>query len=237
MVQKLRTVILKKSFQYIIFLALSSVILILTELTSSANSEIFHPFFGKIHPFIAVLIVFTLGLISVTFLLVDGRFVIYKTGNLRGILTAAGLAIPFAIIMIFIDYMAPYPADINVAFPLSLTFYPEMGYVVEVLFHLLPFSIIYLSLKRLFPGISTDKTIWTAILVTALIEPVFQIFFTSGSISILVTSYLAVHLLLFSLVQLVLFKRYDFITMFSFRLSYYVLWHMVWGYFRLELLF
>lgn len=37
--------------------------------------------------------------------------------------------------------------------------------------------------------------------------------------------------------RLALFKRYDFVTMYTFRLVYYLLWHIVWGVIRLRLLF
>jgi len=236
-VLNLQAFLSKKSLQYYIFLALSSVIFILTGITGSVNSEIFYKYFGSIPPFLAVVIVFIIGLISVIFLLADGLYIIFKTGNIRGILTGAAWATPFAVVMILVDYTAPYPADINVPFPLSLAFYPAMGYVVEILFHLLPFCMVYLTLKNFIPKISIAKTTWIAILVTALLEPIFQVFLTSGQTPVWVTLYLGVHLFLFNLLQLELFRRYDFITMFSFRLSYYVLWHLVWGYFRLQLLF
>ena len=37
--------------------------------------------------------------------------------------------------------------------------------------------------------------------------------------------------------ELLIFKRYDFIAMYAFRLVYYLIWHIVWGYARLRSLF
>jgi hypothetical protein len=40
-----------------------------------------------------------------------------------------------------------------------------------------------------------------------------------------------------NLVQLTLFRRYDFLTMYAFRLVYYLVWHVAWGHLRLQVLF
>jgi hypothetical protein len=42
---------------------------------------------------------------------------------------------------------------------------------------------------------------------------------------------------LINLCQLLIFRRYDFISMYTFRIAYYMLWHVLWGYARLRLLF
>jgi hypothetical protein len=46
-----------------------------------------------------------------------------------------------------------------------------------------------------------------------------------------------VHIYVFNALQLYVFKRYDFLSMYAFRLVYYLHWHVVWGYMRLQLLF
>jgi len=45
------------------------------------------------------------------------------------------------------------------------------------------------------------------------------------------------NILLINLFQLSIFKRYDFVSMYSFRLVYYAIWHIVWGVVRLNLFF
>ena len=52
-----------------------------------------------------------------------------------------------------------------------------------------------------------------------------------------VTVCVFLNILLINLFQLLIFKRYDFVSMFSFRLAYYAIWHIAWGYVRLNLLF
>ena len=50
-------------------------------------------------------------------------------------------------------------------------------------------------------------------------------------------SFVAVHLVLFGVVQLYIFRRYDFISMNVFRITYYAYWHVAWGYLHLHRLF
>ena len=40
-----------------------------------------------------------------------------------------------------------------------------------------------------------------------------------------------------SVTQLAIFRSAGFIHMYGFRLAYYVLWHLVWGSLRLQILF
>jgi hypothetical protein len=49
--------------------------------------------------------------------------------------------------------------------------------------------------------------------------------------------YMWIHLFVFNFLQMLVFKRYDFLKMYMFRLVYYLLWHIVWGSVRLGLLF
>jgi hypothetical protein len=227
----------EESFQYIVFLSLSVIVIFLTGITYISNSSSFQRFFGRFNPLLAVSIVFILGLILFSFLLSDGQFAIYKRGNFKGILLAIGLAVPFAAVILLFDWKIPFPIDMNVTFPDSLMFYPAMGYVVQILFFILPFCLIYFILGTLVGESNKPIIIWGSILIVALIEPIFQINFMQDQNPIWATAFVGLHIFLLSLVQLLLFRRYDFITMYSFRLSYYLLWHIIWGHLRLYLLF
>ena len=48
---------------------------------------------------------------------------------------------------------------------------------------------------------------------------------------------MGLHLFVFGMIQLSLFKRYGFVAMYTCRLAYYAVWHIIWGYLRLQLLF
>jgi len=75
-------------------------------------------------------------------------------------------------------------------------------------------------------------------LPVALLEPAFQLGrgFPGKPMSGL-DAYVGLHVLVISLLQLYVFRRYDFVSMITFRLVYYIHWHIVWGYLRLQWLF
>ena len=75
-------------------------------------------------------------------------------------------------------------------------------------------------------------------MVVAFLEPIFQTALGfSQPYPTWVTGYVFVNIFLINLFQLLIFKRYDFVSMYSFRLVYYAIWHIVWGQVRLNLLF
>jgi hypothetical protein len=45
------------------------------------------------------------------------------------------------------------------------------------------------------------------------------------------------HVFVINLLMLIMFKRYGFVTLLSFRLFYYIIWHIAWGSIRLSVLF
>lgn len=237
MLSKLTKLITEESSQYFVFLGMVGIVLILTVVVYSRDPASFQRYFGAVHPLIVLLGLSIIGLVLFSILLADGTFAIYRNGNIQGVLIGLGLAIPFAVVMILVDRMYPFPADMNVPIPEAILFYPAIGFVVELLFHLLPFCLIYFSLAALFQAWGNPSVIWVAILIVALLEPAFQVYFTAGGNTPGVVAYVGVHLLLFNLVQLLLFRRYDFVTMYAFRFSYYILWHILWGHLRLNLLF
>jgi hypothetical protein len=81
--------------------------------------------------------------------------------------------------------------------------------------------------------------VWIVIIVVAFLEPVYQGIHmaASGRFSLWAVLYVGFHIFIINVCQLSLFKRYDFITMYAFRLAYYLVWHIVWGYLRLDILF
>jgi hypothetical protein len=226
----------EETLQVIVLLSLSVIVLVLTGIMCASNSAAFQRFFGRIHPLLVVFIVVVLGLILFPYLLSNGEFAVYERGNSKGLLLAIGLAVPFAAAIILVDRTAPFPVDTNVPFPDSMLFYPVMGYVAEILFQILPFCLVYFVLSVVLGESSKTRITWVAILIAALIEPIFQVVFSEGQ-PVWAVAYVGLHVFLICLVQMLLFRRYDFFTMYSFRLAYYALWHILWGHLRLNLLF
>ena len=199
------------------------------------NSPAFQPFFGDLNPLITVFLIILLGSFLLSFLLSRGWFAIYKKEMRNGLFLSFGLGTLFALIIILVDLKVVFPENLNVSFPQSLLFYPAIGYVVEILFHLLPLAFLLFLTSR-FKNID-HKIIWVCILTVSLLEPVFQTIGFVGLYPWWTVIYVGLHVFLFNVVQLSIFRRYDFISMYAFRLAYYIFWHIVWGYVRLKLLF
>jgi len=223
--------------QVLVFLGVSLVIAILTGILYVRNAPLFQAFFGKLNPLLVILGIILLGTVLSLFFLSRGWFVVHKAGEYKGFLVAAGLATLPGLIIILLDLKAVFPADTNRPFPDSLFFYPIFGFVVEVIFHMLPLALFLFILTSVF-NLNFEKMIWPCILVVALLEPIFQtVLGFSKPYPTWVTVCVFLNILLINLFQLSIFKRYDFVSMYSFRLVYYAIWHVVWGQIRLSLLF
>jgi hypothetical protein len=224
--------------QFVVYLALALASVICTGILYTHNKHIYQAFFGRINPVVVMVVVSILGFILLTYLLARGWFAIFQIQNLQGVALAAALAALLALFMILFDSRIVLPQDVNRPFPESLLFYPSMGFVVEILFHVLPLTLLLILLTSLFRGLTFEQIIWPCILLVALLEPILQTSFSfSESYPRTAVIFIALHNFLFNFIQLALFKRYDFVTMYSFRLVYYLLWHIVWGVMRLKLLF
>ncbi len=113
-----------------------------------------------------------------------------------------------------------------------------MGFYAETVFQVLPLILILIILTPLSKKKNSNKMMWIGIFVASLFEPIFQTLpLISGQFPLWFASFEFLRILLVILSQLTFFKRYDFVTMYWFRIVYYILWHIVWGYLRLGLLF
>ena len=113
-----------------------------------------------------------------------------------------------------------------------------MGYAVDILFHLVPLTILLGVLVTALKNVDREKILFMCILVVSLIEPVYQYLLTPAiGKPLWLEIFDGTRLFLFSIVQLNILKRYDFISMYSFRLVYYLLWHILWGSIKLLILF
>ncbi|MBV1867209.1 MAG: hypothetical protein KUG69_04790 [Marinosulfonomonas sp.] len=148
---------------------------------------------------------------------------------------AALLAVP----TILVDTAVPFARDINVAPPAGVLFYLAIAQVVEILFHLLPLVALLWIGSRLNPATAAPQRIyWIMAIVVASLEPGFQLMADQqADIPAWRNTYLVLHLFAFNLVQLALLRRDGFAATITFRLSYYLVWHILWGTFRLEMSF
>ena len=193
----------------------------LVAILSVSNSAFFRPYFGKIPPLAVIGLLIPVGALCLYILYSKGWFYVFNPpATLRGIALAAAIVALFAVEVTVFDVIAPFPQDINVPLPQSLLFYPAIAYVVEIVFHVLPLTLVLLALDRFGGRIPFEHLVWIGIVLVALLEPTYQLAFLGRPISS-AGAYLWARLFVFSLIQLALFRRFDFVTMLSFRLFYY----------------
>ena len=154
---------------------------------------------------------------------------------MRGVAVGAGLATVLGIAIVIADLVFRYPEDMNAPIPQALAFYPSVGLIAEVVFHILPLTLVLIALLPFRDRLGTHRATWIAITLVAVAEPTFQVFF-GGEVPPLAV-YTWIHVFAIAFLQLYVFRRYDFVSMYSLRLVYYAFWHLIWGALRLKLLF
>lgn len=219
------------------YLTVSFLVLMLTGILYLRDADAYQLFLGDLNPILTILSLSILGLFMLIKLRKPWRFMIYRTGNERQRFFALSYAALLALAIIFVDLLAVFPEDMNVLLPDAMPYYSSLGYVVEIIFHLAPLLILLRASSKMF-GILNERVIHGCLLLVSLLEPVFQVSLGfSTQVPLWATAYVGLHIFLINLQQLRIFWRFDFFSMYSFRLIYYLLWHIIWGNLRLEILF
>lgn len=235
--KRIRRLFSTEKLQYRAFLSLSIAVMVLTGIIYFTNNQPFERFIGGLNPILVGLLIIILGGILFALLLSRGWFSIYKKENLKGLYRSSGLAAMFGTVIILMDLKIRFPADMNITFPGSLLFYPAIGFFVEILFHVLPLTVLLIALTSILRNVPNGKVVLICIVIVSLMEPVYQTLWMGERYPLWAVAYVGLHVFLINLFQLLIFKRYDFIAMYSFRLVYYLFWHIGWGFFRLRVLF
>ena len=199
---------------------------------SQGGARFFEAYFGSSPPLLAIALTVLVEFVSLAFLQSRGWFEICGSRSARGAGVSAALATLFGVWQVCADvFMTRFPKDINVPPPQSLLFYPVMAYVVEVVFHAVPLALLLAPLGRSIRKPNTAIVIWLCIVFVSSLEPVLVHLRTGSSV------YVGGFVFMFTLVELDVFLRYDFISMYAFRLVFYLWWHIAWGYVRLRWIF
>lgn len=222
--------------QYAFFAALC---LMATTFTAALMSSA-HPYFGRLfgtaNPLIVVAVVSIVGAVALRALSPFGFAIVKGRATLQGIGLSAILASALAVAIVIADIVIRYPRGINVPVPEALLYYPAVGLVAEVVFHLLPLAGLLLALSPIAGRLGREKTVWLGIFLVATIEPTFQVVL-GGMGSPRANLYTWLHVFVIAALQLYVFRRFDFASMYLFRLIYYAYWHILWGTIRLRVLF
>lgn len=224
--------------QFEVFFALAIFSLAAVSILYFNGPNLFKRFIGPINPILAFAIVSVLGFAISAFFLSRNMYNVYKPKDFKGIVPFVALAALFGSCAVVLDIAHPFPRDINIAYPKSLLFYPAIGFLVEVVFHQTPLLILSTVGASLFNKVSKERIATVCLAVVALIEPTFQlVVFIFDRPPLWFAIAVWANILCFNATQLVAYKRRDFATMYSLRLVYYLIWHIVWGHARLQILF
>ncbi len=216
-------------------LALAALICILVLLPTSDRH--FRRFFGPLNPLLVLGVATVAGMVSLWALRSGYGFAILRgRSTLRGAALSLALATALAVAIVVADLFIRYPQDMNVPVPQALLFYPAVGFIAEIVFHVLPLALLLLVLSPLAGFLGRERIVWLGVLLVALLEPTFQILFERKALS-WGAAYTWLHVFAIAGLQLVVFRRFDFVSMVAFRLFYYAYWHVLWGVIRLRVLF
>ena len=223
--------------QYAFYAALSLAAVLLTIAVLPSSRAYFSRFFGAADPILVTVAAAVLGAAALYVLQSRFGFVILRGHDtLRGIGLSALLATALAVVIVIADLIICYPQDLNTPMPQALLFYPAIGFVAEMAFHVLPLAILLTAMSPLAGRVGEERLVWLAILIVAVLEPTFQILLGGNSLT-WSDAYTWIHVFTIAALQLYVFRRFDFASMFSFRLIYYAYWHILWGVLRLDVLF
>lgn len=225
--------------QYLVFIGLAVGILGFTGVLYLSNDLLFQRFIGRANPLTVFLFATVFGFALLSILQSQQWFTIVGKMNPKALLYSSSLAALLGIIMILVDTKIVFSADMNILFPESLLFYPAMGFLVEILFHVLPLTVLLFITRSSLKGADFGVVFWICVLIVASLEPTFQMMdmVSSNHFPVWAIAFVWVHIFLINLIQLFIFQKQGFTSMYSFRLVYYLFWHIGWGYLRLRLLF
>ncbi|MDH4327492.1 MAG: hypothetical protein OEV77_03135 [Nitrospira sp.] len=201
-----------------------------TGILSFSPNPVFQPYFWSLSPLLVVVVISAVGIIALGFLSSHGWFEMYsRKQSLRGVAWPSAFATLFAVPIVLIDLTVVFSYQ-HVPQPQSMLFYPTMAYVAEIVFHVLPLSLLLVALGPLRKGRDPTRLVWLCIVLASCLEPMFQLSWSPLEVPLSgVGVYVGLHVFAFNVLELSIFRRYDFVSMYACRLVYYLYWHVLMG--------
>jgi len=118
--------------------------------------------------------------------------------------------------------------SIHIDFPASLLIYPGGAVIVNVIYYLIPIPLlVWLISGVLLRGRFREPVFWTVGALAAAIEPLTQDLSYPGPAWVALLVLFSDYAL--NLAQVSLFRRGSFFATVLLRVSFYLIWHVVWG--------
>lgn len=176
----------------------------------------FARFFGPAPP---ALCIAGLGVVALLVAPMLKRRAWWGTLRIEALLVVPLLVAGFASFITAVDLLLGFPPDLNAPPPWSLLYYPAMGFAAQVGLHLVPL----IAIIAFAPGLARVPQ-WATAAVASAPETALQVWSEDGATAALV----APHLIAFGVAELYLLRRFGFIAMYAFRMTYYLYWHVLW---------
>lgn len=201
---------------------------------SALGSDAFEQVLGVRHPTLTTLAVVLLGYGAWSIIVRRGWIASGVEGRAGfGVALCIGAALTLPVVLV--DLLGGFPADINAPAPDALLFYPSVALMAELVFHAAPLACGAL-LAGVWPRVAGP--VWLVALASGLaVEPALQVIWGLSESPTWANIFVGVQLLVFNGIGLWVLRRYGFLRVFAYRLSYYAIWHMAWGHVRIDVLF
>ncbi len=196
------------------------------------GSDAYQSVLGIARPVAPTLAVAALGFAG-WLLLARRSWIPSRASGLSGYGLAASLGLALPIPVIIVDWLGGFGPEINAAAPDALLFYPSIAVIAELAFHVLPLAAAALLARLFRPGARGLEVVGLAAAVT--VEPALQVVWGAEGSPGWANTYVGFHLLAFNVFGVYLLRRFGVLRCLLFRLSYYLVWHIAWGYVRLIL--
>jgi hypothetical protein len=198
------------------------------------GSDAYRSVLGVERPIVSTVAVAVLGYAGWR-VLVRRSWISSGAGGPEGYRLAASVGLALPIPVVVVDWLGGFGPDINAAFPDALLFYPAIAVVAELVFHVAP-----LCTAALVAGLlRSEARAWRIVGFSAavLVEPALQVVWGAEGSPPWANAYVGLHLLAFNAFGVYLMRRYGLLRVILYRFAYYAVWHIGWGWLRMDLLF
>lgn len=129
----------------------------------------------------------------------------------------------------------PSPSPVHLRLPLSIAFYSYGAVFLEIMLRLfaIPF-LVWLISNLVLRGRWQTPVFWLAVVIAALYEPLPHITkelsgVTATAVPIILVKWIVQPLFLANIISGWLLKKYGFLAPLTLRLSFYLVWHIIYG--------
>lgn len=156
-----------------------------------------------------------------------------KVSNRQRFLIPAVIGVIYGVITVIIDLRDPSPVHLRL--PLSIPFYAYGALLLEIMLRLFTIPLlVWLFSNVILRGRWQTPVFWIAVVIVALYEPLphmrEQFSGVSGfAVLIIMIKWAIEPLFLANVVSGWLFRRYGFLAALVMRLSFYLIWHIIYG--------